>query len=86
MCIIIPNEELYIVLDGAGTLFIDGEELPLAAGDCFRIAPAGARCIRAAEDSALHFLCVQTRAGSLEGYTMSDGVIDEKGDKPSWLR
>ena len=80
------NEELYIVLEGAGTLFIDGEELPLAAGDCFRIAPAGARCIRAAKDSALHFLCVQTRAGSLEGYTMSDGVIDEKGDKPSWLR
>ena len=34
------NEELYIVLDGAGTLFIDGEELPLAAGDCLFV-PAG---------------------------------------------
>lgn len=80
------NEELYIVLDGAGMLFIDGEERPIGRGDCFRIAPAGARCIRAAGDSALRYLCIQARAGSLEGYTMSDGVIEESGDKPSWLR
>ncbi|WP_299393422.1 cupin domain-containing protein [uncultured Desulfovibrio sp.] len=80
------NEELYIVLDGAGMLFIDGEELPLGKGDCFRIAPAGARCIRAAGDCALRYLCIQTKAGSLEGYTMSDGVVEEGGDRPGWLR
>ncbi len=37
------NEEIYLVLDGRGTLYIDGEELPLRAGDCFRIDPAGGR-------------------------------------------
>lgn len=78
------NEEVYIVLDGAGMLFIDGEEIPLVQGDCFRIDPAGARCIRAAEDSPLHFLCIQVKAGSLEGFTMNDGVMD-KSCKPSWL-
>lgn len=80
------NEELYIVLEGKGRLFIDGEELPLAKGDCFHIAPAGARCISAAEGSDLHFLCIQTKAGSLEGYTMNDGIIEESGTKPSWLQ
>ena len=44
------NEEIYIVLEGAGKLYIDGEELSLKAGDCFRIAPEGERCISAAED------------------------------------
>lgn len=79
------NEEVYIILDGAGKLFIDGEELPLAKGDCFRIDPAGARCISAAPDSSLHFLCIQAKAGSLEGFTMNDGVVGEDGGKPSWL-
>ena len=37
------NEELYIVLEGKGELWIDGETLPIKAGDSFRIDPAGAR-------------------------------------------
>ena len=41
------NEEIYIVLEGAGKLYIDGEEMALKAGDCFRIAPEGERCISA---------------------------------------
>lgn len=79
------NEELYIILEGAGRLFIDGEEIALAKGDCIRIDPAAARCISASPDEALHFLCIQSKAGSLEGYTMTDGVIAEQGAKPSWL-
>lgn len=35
------NEELYIVLEGKGELWIDGETLPIQAGDSFRIDPAG---------------------------------------------
>ena len=77
------NEEIYIVLEGAGMLYIDGEELPLKAGDCFRIAPEGERCVCAGKDSPIRFLCVQVRTDSLEGFTMGDGVISEK--KPSWL-
>ena len=71
------NEEIYLVLDGRGTLYIDGEELPLRAGDCFRIDPAG---------SPLSFICVQARAGSLEGFTGTDGLpVPEEEGKPGWL-
>ena len=78
------NEEIYLVLDGAGTLYVDGEELPLKAGDCFRVDPGAERCISAASDSAVRFLCVQVKAGSLEGFTMNDATLCKT--KPSWLR
>ena len=47
------NEEVYLILEGKGMLYIDGEELPLKEGDCFRIDPQGERCLRAADDSAM---------------------------------
>ncbi|NCB82686.1 MAG: cupin domain-containing protein, partial [Bacilli bacterium] len=31
----------------------------------------------------IRFICVQAKANSLEGFTMSDGVLSET--KPSWL-
>lgn len=33
------NEEIYGVLEGAGSVTIDGEEIELAAGDWLRISP-----------------------------------------------
>lgn len=68
------NEELYGVLEGRGELYIDGEVVEIAAGDWFRISPEGHRAIRAADDSAIKFICIQTKAGSLEHFTMTDGV------------
>ena len=79
------NEEAYLVLEGKGMLFIDGEELPLKEGDCFRIDPQGDRCLRAADDGAMRFICIQTKAGSLEGFTAGDAVVTESGKKPSGL-
>lgn len=73
------NEELYGVLAGKGELYIDGKVVPIAAGDWFRIDPEGHRAIRAAADSALTLVCVQTARGSLKGFTMTDGeLVDEK--------
>lgn len=80
------NEELYIVLSGKGSFFIDGEEFLISEGDCLRVDPKGERCLKAADDSALRYLCIQSRAGSLQGYTMSDGIISEEFKKPSWLK
>ena len=60
------NEEVYLILEGKGMLYIDGEEVPLKEGDCFRIDPQGERCLRAADDSAMRFICIQAKAGSLE--------------------
>lgn len=80
------NEELYIVLSGKGMFFIDGEEFEVKEGDCLRVDPKAQRCLKAADDSALRYLCIQTRANSLEGFTMTDGVISEEFAKPSWLK
>ncbi len=80
------NEELYIVLSGKGYFFLDGEEFIIAEGDCLRVDPNGERCLKAADDSALRYLCIQSRVGSLQGYTTSDAVISEEFKKPSWLK
>ena len=80
------NEELYIVLSGKGSFFVDGEEFLISEGDCLRVDPKGERCLKAADDSALRYLCIQSRAGSLQGYTRSDGIISEEFKKPSWLK
>lgn len=73
------NEELYGVLEGKGELYIDGKVHAITAGDWFRISPEGRRAIRAAADSSIRFICIQTKAGSLAHYTMTDGVpVDEK--------
>ena len=77
------NEELYLVLKGGGTLFIDGEETAVKEGDAIRIDPDGKRCFKAGVQG-MKFICIQTKRGSLEQYTMDDGVINDDV-KPSWL-
>lgn len=78
------NEELYGVLEGAGEIYIDGEVIALKAGDWFVVRPEGHRALRAL-DAGMTFICIQTKAGSLEGFTMTDGVVCE-GEKAPWLK
>ncbi len=80
------NEELYIVLEGNGVFFVDGDEFGISQGDCIRVEPKAQRCLRAAQDSTLRYLCIQAKAGSLEGFTAADAVISEDFIKPSWLK
>ena len=75
------NEEVYIVMRGKGMFYIDGEEFPVQEGSLVRVAPNGARAIKAVEP--LIFLCIQANAGSLAQATHEDGVIRE--EKTSWL-
>lgn len=77
------NEEIYVILDGKGMLYIDGEELEIRAGDVLRIDPAGERCIKADAQSSIRFICVQAEAKSLVQFTRNDGIPCES--KPSWL-
>ena len=67
------NEELYIVLRGNGTFFVDGEEFPVQEGSLIRIAPAGERAFKAGSKD-LYFICIQTEAGSLSQATLEDGI------------
>ena len=77
------NEEVYIVLKGKGQFYIDGEEFAVEEGDVVRLDPAAARCVKADGESPLRYVCIQTDAGSLVGFTETDGVPVEA--KPSWL-
>ncbi len=70
------NEELYIVTAGSGELYVDGEVSAIKAGDAFAIAPEGHRCLKAGAEG-ITYICVQAKQGSLEGFTMTDGIMCE---------
>lgn len=66
------NEELYIVLRGSGSFYVDGEEFPVMEGSLVRVAPDGARALAAGSED-LYFICIQAEAGSLTQSTLEDG-------------
>jgi mannose-6-phosphate isomerase-like protein (cupin superfamily) len=49
------SEEIYFILEGAGTMELDGEKRPVGPGDAVLIPPGSWHTIVAAED--LRFLC-----------------------------
>ncbi len=71
------NEELYIVLSGEGVFTLDGTEVSVASGSVVRIAPAVSRCTRCTGQTPLVYICIQAKEGSLEQYTMTDGIIEQ---------
>jgi mannose-6-phosphate isomerase-like protein (cupin superfamily) len=51
------TEEIYFVLEGSGTMELDGEEAPLAAGDAVLIPPGAWHQITASGGGGLRFVC-----------------------------
>jgi mannose-6-phosphate isomerase-like protein (cupin superfamily) len=51
------SEELYVILDGAGVMEIEGDRTPVAAGDVVLIPPGERHQITATDDGPLRFLC-----------------------------
>lgn len=78
------NEEVYIILHGKGQFYIDGEEFEVEEGEVIRIDPAGARSLKADNQTPLRYICIQTEANSLVQFTENDGVPVES--KPTWLK
>lgn len=77
------NEELYIVLSGSGTFFVDGEEFPVREGSLVRVAPKGERAWKAGDED-LYFICIQAEAESLTQATLEDG-FRIPATKASWM-
>lgn len=77
------NEELYIVLRGKGTFYLDGEEFPVSEGSLVRVAPAGERAWQAGDED-LYFICIQAEVGSLTQATREDGI--RTATKTSWMK
>ena len=71
------NEEIYIVIKGTGQFMCDSKVFDIKEGDVIRVAPNGARSIRASEKEPLIYICSQSKAGSLEQYAMGDGNLIE---------
>ena len=69
------NEEIYAVLEGEGDAVIDSETVILKAGDWLRVSPSAKRQFFAAKDKDFKYICIQVKADSLEGYTMTDAIV-----------
>ena len=71
------NEEVYVVLSGEGVFILDGKEEPVTSGSIVRIAPSVSRNTKCTGSVPLVYICIQAKAGSLEQYTMGDGVVEQ---------
>lgn len=63
------------MISGSGKAVIDGETVPLTAGDWLRVAPAAKRQFSAAAESGITFVCIQVKENSLDGFTADDAVV-----------
>lgn len=70
------NEEIYAIIDGEGKAVIDGENIFIKNGDFLRISPSAKRQFFASAEKPLKYICIQVKADSLEGFTMTDAVIE----------
>ena len=71
------NEEVDVVLSGEGVFVLDGVEEPVVSGSIIRVAPGVSRNTKCTGNTPLVYICIQGKAGSLEQYTMTDGVVEE---------
>ncbi len=71
------NEEVYIVLKGKGIFSLDGKDFEVSSGSFLRISPQVSRSTRNTGETPLIYLCIQAKENSLEGYTNTDGIIEQ---------
>ena len=71
------NEEVYVVLSGEGVFILDGKEEPVSSGSIVRVAPSVSRNTKCTGTVPLVYICIQAKDGSLEQYTMGDGVVEQ---------
>lgn len=69
------NEEVYIILSGAGIITVDGEQIPVVAGSAVRVATGAARTIENTGSSEMQFICIQARENSLTQFGFADAAM-----------
>ncbi|NDV80727.1 cupin domain-containing protein [Bacteroides sp. 51] len=67
------DEETYIILKGAGYYQVDGDCFPIKEGSVIRVAPKGIRGLCNTSEDPMVYLCVQSKANSLEEHTTDNG-------------
>jgi mannose-6-phosphate isomerase-like protein (cupin superfamily) len=63
------DEEIYIILKGSGYYQVDDNCFPIYEGSIIRVAPEGIRGMCNTSDEPMMYLCIQSKAGSLEEHT-----------------
>ena len=71
----LTGAEVYGILSGKGSVVLDGETVPLTAGDWLKVSPAAKRQFSAAADTGMAFVCIQVKEHSLAGFTAADAVV-----------
>ena len=77
------NEEIYVVIRGRGKMQVDETVFDLQEGTVVRVAPAGVRSMRSADDSELVFMVIQVKENSLTQWTGEDGNMETAKSKLS---
>lgn len=72
------NEENYIVLSGSGKFQVDTDVFDIAEGSVIRVATNCDRNLKCTSAEPMTYICIQAKENSLEGYTMTDGEINER--------
>ena len=75
------NEEIYIILSGAGDFQVNDTAFPIAEGSIVRVATVCNRSIRCTSTEKMLYICIQAKEGSLEQCTMEDGEITQQETK-----
>lgn len=72
------NEEVYIVLSGAGHFQIDADVFDVAEGSVVRVSTHADRNIKCTSDAPMTYICIQAKEGSLNHFTADDCEIKER--------
>ncbi len=75
------NEEVYIILRGAGDFQVDDDVFAVGEGSIVRVATSCDRSMRCTSAESMLYICMQCKEGSLTQCTMEDGVITERATK-----
>ena len=75
------NEEIYIVLTGAGRFQVDDDAFDIAEGSVVRVATGSDRNIKCTSAQPMTYICIQAKEGSLGDYTQTDADITEHENK-----
>ena len=67
------NEEIYIFLNGEGTMTLDNETIEVKEGSCVKVLPNAIRTMESKTD--LEYICVQAKTNSLEQFGFGDAEL-----------
>ena len=69
-------DDTFVVISGDAEFVLDGRREPVSSGSIVRVSPSVSRAIENKGNELLVYVCIQAKEGSLDQYTMTDGVVE----------